>query len=226
MSTSIKGGATSNLAAVDSSGNLAVNLPTTDTQAGFSALLAENDPGDVTGTRYVKACEVTEDYRLRIGQDQVQYQLSFEGTTIPQGHIQQNLSTMTVAQASGFIGLNSGNATASGNAANIRTYRTFQLFGAYTVYVNMWLREANENATNAVSEWGLGYVSGTSAPTDGAFFRREPGGALKAVVNSGGAELEEAITTTNVPGGDGSGSYSATERNHYLIQFTANEVEY
>ncbi len=226
MSTSIKGGGSSNLAAVDANGNLAVVTPTTDTQAGFAAMLAENDPGDVTGERYVKACEVSEDFRLRVGMDQLQFQLTFEGTTIAQGHIQQNLTTMTAAQASGFLSLNSGNATASGNAANVRTYRTFQLFGAYMIYCNMWLREANETATNAVSEWGLGYVSGVTAPTDGAFFRRLSGGGLRAVINFGGTETEATIDTTNVPGGDGVGVYAATERNHYLVAVHNDEVEF
>jgi hypothetical protein len=148
--------------------------------------------------------------------------LSFEGTTIAQGHIQQNLTTMTAAQASGYLGLNSGNATASGNAANVRTYRTFSLCGAYTVYGNLILREANDTATNAVSEWGFGYATGTSAPTDGVFFRRLAGGGLRAVIAFSSSETVAIIDTANVPGGDGTGSYSATERNHYLIEFTHN----
>jgi len=223
MSTSIKGGGSSNLVSVDSNGNMAVVTPTTDTQAGFAAIISEKDAGTVTGSRTMVAIEGSEDYRLRVGQDQPLFQLSFEGTTIAQGHIQQNLTTMTAAQASGYLGLNSGNATASGNAANVRTYRTFSLCGAYTVYGNLILREANETATNAVSEWGFGYATGTSAPTDGVFFRRLAGGGLRAVVNFGGpAETVATIDTANVPGGDGTGSYAATERNHYLIEFTHN----
>jgi hypothetical protein len=222
MSIIIKSGASSNTANVDANNNLQTNLPTTETQAGFATLVSEKDGGDVTGSRTMIPIEGSEDYRLRVGQDQPLFQLSFEGTTIAQGHIQQNLTTMTAAQASGYLGLNSGNATASGNAANVRTYRTFSLCGAYTVYVNMILREANETALNAVGEWGLGYVSGTSAPTDGVFFRRLSGGALRAVLAFNSSETEVTITTTNVPGGDGTGSYSAAERNHYLIEYTHN----
>ena len=222
MSIIIKSGASSNTANVDSNNNLQTNLPTTETQAGFASIVSEKDGGDVTGSRLMVPIEGSEDYRLRVGMDQPQFQLSFEGSTIPQGHIQQNLSTMTAAQASGYLSLNSGNATASGNAANVVTYRTFSLYAAYTVYANMILREANETATNAISEWGFGYVSGTSAPTDGVFFRRASGGQLLAVISFGGSETTSVITTTNVPGGDGTGTYSATERNHYLIEYTHN----
>jgi len=222
MSIIIKSGASSNTANVDANNNLQTNLPTTETQAGFATMVSEKDAGDVTGSRMMVAIEGSEDYRLRVGQDQPLFMLSFEGTTIAQGHIQQNLSTMTAAQASGYLALNSGNATASTNAANVRTYRTFSLCAAYTVYANMILREANVDATNAVSEWGFGYVSGTSAPTDGVFFRRLAGGALRAVLAFNSAETELTITTTNVPGGDGTGSYSATARNHYLIEYTHN----
>lgn len=222
MSIIIKSGASSNTANVDSNNNLQTNLPTTETQAGFASIVSEKDGGDVTGSRLMVPIEGSEDYRLRVGMDQPMFQLSFEGSTIPQGHIQQNLSTMTAAQASGYLSLNSGNATASGNAANVRTYRTFSLYAAYTVYANMILREANETATNAISEWGFGYVSGTSAPTDGVFFRRLAGGGLRAVLAFNSSETEVTITTTSVPGGDGTGSYSATERNHYLIEYTHN----
>jgi hypothetical protein len=226
MSIIIKSGASSNTANVDANNNLQTNLPTTDTQAGFAAILSEKDAGDVTGSRTMVAIEGSEDYRLRVGQDQPLFQLSFEGTTIPQGHIQQNLTTMTAAQASGYLGLNSGNATASGNAANVKTYRTFPLYAAYTVYLNMILREANDTATNAVSEWGFGYATSTTAPTDGVFFRRLSGGALRAVLAFNSSETEVTITTTNVPGGDGTGSYSATERNHYLIEYTHNTCNF
>ena len=108
----------------------------------------------------------------------------------------------------------------------MKTYRTFPLYAAYTVYLNMILREANDTATNAVSEWGFGYATSTTAPTDGVFFRRLSGGALRAVLAFNSSETEVTITTTNVPGGDGTGSYSATERNHYLIEYTHNTCNF
>lgn len=211
------GSSTAGKANVDANHNLNVNTPTTESQAGFVTLSSEIDAGDVTGARSQKALEVSDDYRLRVGTDVPMFNLSFEGTTIARDRIQQNDSVATAAQANGFLSLNSGNATTSGNAVNVRTYRTFPLFGSYVVYCDLWVREANQTASNAISEWGLGYATGTSAPTDGVFFRRLSGGQLRAVINFAGAETIADITTTNVPSRDGTGSYDPTECNHYLI---------
>lgn len=205
---------------------LSVNLPAEQTETGFVALSSEIDDGTVTGTRYNKALEISDDYRLRVGEDRSMFNMDFAGTNVAQAHIQQNLSTMTAAQASGFLSLNSGNATANGNAANIRTYRTFPFYGTFPLYCEHWVREGNPTATNAISEWGLGYVSGTSAPTDGVFWRRASGGQLSGVLNYAGSELSTPITVTNVPSRDGAGSYDATECNHYLISVNSDECEF
>lgn len=223
----ISGGSnTANKVNVDANYNLNVVTPQIEENAGFVQISSEVDAGDVLGSRTLRAAEISHDYRLRVGTDSPLFNLSFEGTVISQGHIQQNLTTMTAAQASGFLSLNNGNATASGNAANIRTYRTFPLLGSYPTYIDMWIREGNPTATNAISEWGIGYVTGVTAPTDGIFFRRLSGGQLQAVINFGGTENVSTITTTNVPSRDGVGSYDETECNHYLISNHNDDAEF
>jgi len=223
----ITGGSnTANKVNVDTNYNLNVVTPQNETQAGFVQISSEVDAGAVLGTRSVRAVEVSHDYRLRVGSDSPLFNLSFEGANIATALIQQNLITMTVAQASGYITLNSGNITTSGNAATIRTYRSFPLLGSYPTYCDMWIREGNPTATNAVSEWGMGYVSGTATPTDGIFFRRLSGGQLTAVVNFGSAETIQNITTTNVPARDGTGAYDASETSHYLISNHNDDVEF
>lgn len=205
---------------------LSANLPATDTAAGFATMVAENDDGTVTGSRTMKAPEVSQDYRLRVGTDQTMFNLYFAGSVISQAHIQQVLVTMTAVQGSGFLSLNNANATASGNSAYVRTYRTFPILGTFPLYVEFWIREANHTATLAVSEWGVGYASGTTAPTDGVYFRRAAGGQLIGVQNYAGSEVPVNITTTNVPSRDGAGSYDATETNHYLIVIHNDDVEW
>lgn len=201
---------------VDTNGNAHVTLPTTVSQGGFATLAAEVDAGTVSGTRYLKELEASEDYRLRVGIDSMLFNHSFEGTNIARDRIQQNDTTMTAAQASGFLTLNSGGNTTTNNGTNVRTYRTFPIFGTYTTYVEMWCRETNETAANAISEWGVGYVSGvTATPTDGVFFRRLSGGQLRAVINFGGAETANDID-----------SPSAGDVHHYLIAIHTDEVEF
>lgn len=218
MGVQIKGGNNSaGLANVSASYEVQVVTPQVEENAGFVQLSTEADPGDVLGYRTVIPLEASDDYRLRVGLDQTLYNQSFEGAIVATHLFNQTLSSMTTNQASGYFVLNSGNATASGNHAIFQTRRTFALYGTYPTYVDMWLREGGDNATNAISEWGAGYVATTTAPTDGVFFRRNAAGVLKAVVNFAGTETEETIDTTNVPARSGVGAYDATECNHYLI---------
>ena len=199
--------------------------------AGFMSLLSEVDAGTVLGERTVRELEASDDFRLRVATDTLQYSQSFEGTNIARDRIQQNDTTMTAAQASGVLSINSSGVTASGNACNIRTYRTFPLYGSYTTHCHMWIRESNETATNAVSEYGLGYATGVTAPSDGVFLRRLSGGALQGVIcfNPTGAaptETTVSLTMTNVPSRTGVGSYSPSEINHWIIYMHNNVTRF
>ena len=223
MGVNIKGGNNSTgLANVSSTYELNVVTPLNEVDAGFVQLSTEVDAGDVTGSRTVLALEASDDYRLRIGIDQTVFNATFEGTTILTTQWNQLLTTATTAQATGFMTLNSTPSTGSGAAAYVRTHRHFPSFGTYPTYVDMWIREANTTATNAISEWGLLYLTaqGTQQPIDGVFFRRISGGALKAVITNNSIDISETtLNTTNVPSRDGVGVFDATETNHYLITF-------
>lgn len=173
---------------VDTNGDAHVRTPITETLAGFVQLSGESDAGSLTGARLVRALDVSQDYRARVGMDTPLFSQAFEGTVVAQDRLQQAVSTMTITQASGFLILNTALATANTNAAQVRTYRTFTLLGNAPLYGEFWLREDNETATNAISEWGFGYVAGVAAPTDGVFFRRLAGGQLRGVINFAGAE--------------------------------------
>lgn len=194
---------------VDTNGNAHVVLPTTDTQAGFAALVAENDPGTLTGSRSMQPLEATQDFRLRVGVDTPVFDLAFEGTAVAQALISQTATgAMAAAQASGFLALNSGAITTTTTAMVVRTYRCFPLFGSYTTYVEFWAKPANESATNSVTEFGFGYVAGTTVlPTDGVMFRYNAGGQLMGVVNFAGTE-----TTVNLT------SPTTNQTHHYAIE--------
>lgn len=223
MGVNIKGGNNSaGLANVSSTYELQVVTPQTETDAGFVQLSAEVDAGDVTGYRTVVALEASDDYRLRVGVDQTVFNASFEGTTLMTTTWSQLLTTATTAQASNFMTLNSTPSTASGAAAYVRTWRHFPTFGTYPTYCDMWIREANIAATNAISEWGFLFLTAqaTQQPIDGVFFRRISGGPLKAVITNNSVDISETtLTTTNVPPRDGVGAFDPTEANHYLITF-------
>jgi hypothetical protein len=229
MGVNIKSGNNSaGLANVSSTYELQVTTPQNQDNAGFVQLSSEVDDGTVLGTRTNHALEVSDDYRLRVGVDQTMFNMSFEGTTVPTGHFQQVLATATVTQLGGFLIVNGGSSTTSGQGAYIRTYRHFPSFGTYPTYVDMWIREVSPDSVNVVSEWGLLYLTAvaTATPLDGVFYRRLSGGGLRAVINFGGTETEYTIDTTNVPSRDGVGAYDATEVNHYLIAYHNDVIRF
>jgi len=227
MGVNVKGGNNSaGLANVSSTYELQVTTPQEQSQAGFVQLSSEVDDGTVLGTRTLLAPETSDDYRLRVGTDQTLFNMSFEGTTVPTGHFQQVAATATVTQASGFINL-VGTVT-SAQGIYLRTYRHFPTFGTYPTYAEIWAREVNHTQANAVTEWGLLYLTAvaTTTPLDGIFFRRISSGALRAVINNNGVETEYTIDTTNVPSRDGVGAYDPTEVSHYLISFHNDVVRF
>lgn len=230
MAVNIKGGNNSaGLANVSATYELQVVTPQTEENAGFVQLSTEVDSGDVLGTRTVIPPECSDDYRLRVGIDQTMFNTTFEGTTILTTTWSQLLTSMTTAQATGFMVLNNGTSTTTGHAAYVRSHRHFSTFGTYPTYVDMWIREANVTATNAISEWGLLYLTAqaTQQPIDGIFFRRTSGGTLKAIVTNNSVDVADVtITTTNVPARDGVGTFDPTESNHYLLVFHNDIVRF
>jgi hypothetical protein len=207
---------------------LLVKTTTDSDAAGFACIASEIDDGTVTGSRYIKALESSEDYRLRVGSDSLLFNHSFEGTVISRDRLTQIDTTATAAQTTGQLTINSGSSVTSGQACQVRTYRSFPLFGTFTTYGELWAAHANATSTNSVSEFGFGFVSGaTVQATDGVFFRIIAGGTLRAVVVNNSVDVSaEDITTTNIPSRDGSGSFDLAETNHYLIAVHNDEVEF
>jgi len=223
----IEGNISGHVAEVDASNNLKVAQTQDLDLSGYTRMMSENDAGDVTGTPFLESPETTRDYRLRTSVDTVMFQASFEGTNIARDRIQQNNTTATAAQASGFLTLNSASSTTAGQGTNIRTYRTFPLFGSAQTHAEFWAREGNPTATNAITEFGFGYCSGVTAQlTDGVFFRRSAGGQLHVVVVNNSVDTVTAdVVETNIPSRDESGAYDATEVNHYLISLHNDTVD-
>lgn len=223
MGVNIKGGNnTTGLANVSSTYELQVVTPQVEENAGFVQISTEMDAGDVLGTRTVVPPECSDDFRLRVGLDQTAFNATFEGTTILTTLYNQLLTTQTVAQANGFLTLNSGPITTTTTASYVRTHRHFPTFGSYPTYLDMWIREANTTATNSISEWGYLFLTAqtTQQPIDGIYFRRISGGALYAIVTNNSVDIGSAlIDTTNVPPRDGVGVFDPTETHHYLIVY-------
>ena len=113
MNFKIAGSATNYIAEVDVNNNLKANLPTTEAQSGFASMSSEIDAGTVTGSRYNKSVEVSDDFRVRVGVDTMLFNDTFVGTAINTANWSTVLTTMTNTVASGFSSLNAGLSTAA-----------------------------------------------------------------------------------------------------------------
>lgn len=190
------GNNTPGTANVDAAYNSQVNLPYTppsgvaqgggSSAAGFAALLAENDPGLVTGVRDVKPVEVTTNYRVRVAVDQSMLTENFVGSNLNSTIWTAPVATSTVAVAGNLLTLNNGASLASGSVARVSTYRSFPVLASYPLYATMYVQFSAAPVANMVHECGLVLHSGVSAPTDGAYFTINAAGEFRCVVNTSG----------------------------------------
>tara|TARA_R110002126_G_scaffold46115_3_gene130068 strand:- start:2981 stop:4483 length:1503 start_codon:yes stop_codon:yes gene_type:complete len=222
MGIKLQGGnSSSNLANVNSLQKLEVVMPMTGiTGAGFVQLSSQVDAGDDTGYRTVLPLEASDDYRLRVGRDQTLFNATFEGTVVATNLWFNSSTTFTNAQVNGYWIANSASVNTSSATSYLRTWRHFPTFGTYPTYVDMWIREANYDAVNAISEWGFLFISNRAVQQvdDGIYFRRTSGGELFGVVTTNAIDMEVIpLLTKNIASLDGVGLYTPTKTNHYLI---------
>lgn len=213
----IEGNTSGNVAEVDSANNLRVNLRTDDPDsAGYAVASGEVTDGSSGVARTVRPHDVSPDYRLRVGLDSVLWNDVLSHAVFNTSRYLGVTSTMTITQTGGRFVFNGGSSTASGAVSRMQTYRSFPVIGTYPIYVDMWIGFAAAPQTNNVCEFGLGIASGTTAPTDGVFFRLNGAGELRGVVNNNGAETQTNVLT----------AYTLGEINHYLIVVHNDRTEF
>ena len=198
MSIIIKGATSGNLAEVDSNNNLKVNLPTYLSGSGYSSAVSEVDDGSVLGEKTLRPLDSSQDYRLRTGYDKILWQDTFNHTNVNNSKYIVVPVTQTVLVNGGFLNLNAGNATGGSTVCRVQTYRTFSLFNTYPIYVDLKAKFSTTLQANNVIEFGLGYGSTTTAPTDGIMFRAA-GGQLNAVTINNSNETQATNIFTPVP---------------------------
>jgi hypothetical protein len=184
---------------------------------GFVNLVAESDAGSVTGDVHMRALEVTDGYRLRVGVDSMMFFDQFSGTAINTSVWNQVASTSTITVVNGYCNLNAGNATASGNVARVQTYRTFPTQGEFPL-VGTWVATyvAAAPQLNSVVEMGFMLAATTAAPTDGVFFRWNALGDFVCVVSFGG--VETIVTPASAP--------TVQDRHNYMIVVGNSNTEF
>jgi hypothetical protein len=191
MSTVIQGGSsTAGKANVNADFELQVATTTVEEKAGFMSMTAENDDGLITGTRYTLTPEVTGDYRLRVGTDQMLFNELFPGAALNSALWTAPVTTATLTVAGGFANLNAAGSLAINAVARLTTYRSFPCYKSYTTYFEMEVNFTSLPVAGNVCEWGAIIHTGTAVPTDGAFFRVNSTGEFRAVINNNGTEIQ------------------------------------
>lgn len=207
-----------NTAMVKSDGSILVSPTDVAANAGFIVMSGEVTTANSGNARLVRTVDVSPDNRLRVGIDSLMWYDQFNHTTLNTYKYQGTTSTMTITQASGFLLFNGGDSTTSGHVARLQTWRNFPIYGNFPTYVEFWAGTTQNAQVNNVIEFGVGYASGTSTPTDGVFFRLSGATSFQGVANFNGAEVTTGDLVGHVP--------VAGVVYHYLIVIHSDRVEF
>lgn len=162
--------------------NLQVVTPTDASKAGYVKVL-DGDGGDIITTE--SGALLTSDEGL-IFFEQV------DGAAVNINVWNQSTSLMAIAQASGFISLNSALATTANGYAILNSVKFIPMYGPLPLRVQFSAKVSAIPQSNLTMELGLGSVATNAAPTDGMMFRWAPNGNFLAIVSNGGVETPSA----------------------------------
>lgn len=216
----IEGNTSGNVAEVDANNKLQVALPSTEATSGYAQITTVVDSGAITGTKLTRAPEASEDYRVRVGVDTSPLLSEFfPGAALNSAIWTSVVTTMTTAVAGGFLTLNSGSSVASAAVARISSYRSFPVYNTVPTYMECVLQFSQLAPANNVCEWGFGIASGTTAPTDGVFFRLLADGSLRGITNTGGIEVQtNDLNFTSLVG--------ANTSHHFVVSINDDVAEF
>lgn len=195
MDTNIRGSTSGNGAEVDANNNMKVTLPTSPNQSGYVQLAGELSGSTDPAGLLVESLRTSAQGRLTVGQPVVLMNEFFNNTTLNSAIFTAPVTTMTVTVAGGTLNLNASNLTTTATVARVSTYTHFPFFADLATYCVFDALLTQPPQNNNVVEMGFGIATGTTAPTDGAFFRYNLSGQLLGVINVNGAEVTSAALT-------------------------------
>lgn len=215
------GSSTAGVANVDANFNLNVNLPPTNTQAGFGRLTYLGNSSNA------KDGQISEDGSFLVGESTILLDLNFNsGSATWAPKIGTNATTQTKAVTNGFMRLNSGSSAATTTGISIYTNHIINLFQAQEIRVRFRMKQTNATATNKQMEWGLGYYNfaagQANAMNEFIGFRITAGGVLQGVLaySTGGAPTESTVTV------NGGTPYTDGTARTYELRISERKIEY
>ena len=191
-----------NLNTVDAtSKGIIVQNPKVLAQAGYVTLAGQNDfgQGSVVAGGRVNQVLVSEAGGLYTASKNLLWDDTFNATFQNTAKYKYAFTTMTAAQASGFLTLNSGSITTLSTSCGYQTWKSFPLFAKAELRCNISAQVPNGAQANQTIEFGLfqATLNGAApgAPTDGVFFRFNTAGELRGYINYNGTETSTGPMT-------------------------------
>ena len=186
---------------VDTSSNVACNLPLTDTLAGFACSASCNDAGSLTGTRSIKDNYSSDDYRIAVGRCTPIFDYNFNGAAQATGQWKCLFTTMTMTEGSGSVLCNANSTATTTTGCALATWAYFKLQGGAELYaVANAIIATGALEAGQVMELGLFLPTATTAPADGVYFRLTSGTPI-GVVNYNGTETPVNLTGVTLTAG-------------------------
>ena len=195
---------------LDSGNNVKVALSQDPAYTGGTRNFSENDAGGATGIPSLVSPESDGDFRLRVSQDIILDDESFNYTAQNTGKHSYLTTTLTNAWTAGNLTTNSGSITTVNTGSVFSTYATFPNNGTQTLSADVEIAFSAQPQTNSFIEFGLG-IPGTAlvAPTDGVFVRLSSTG-VQGVASNNGTE-----TIDNFPLANNTGTWAYTNDKKY-----------
>jgi hypothetical protein len=174
----------------------------TATVESFGRLMTFADGGHLSINDAVfpsRSAYVSENGRLRVGMDTIQFYDAVDGTTLQHNLWNSAVTTQTIAQANSFITLNNGAVTTINTNSRIESTKDFIYQGTFPLYSQFKFKTPNVPQANAIMEIGFLEATGAATPTQGAFFRwSSTTGFFMAMVNTGGTEINSLVTIPTI----------------------------
>lgn len=223
MATKIQGGSNSaGLANVTTDYALKTTLErdaaTNPSNVSAVKLFSENDAGTATGTPYLYSPETDEDYRLRVAQDVMLDNETFNYTAQNTGKHTYSTSTLTATWTTAGLTTNGGSVTTTGSGLTFGTYAEFPLITSGLLYCEFTGSLSAALTTNFVIEVGL-FRRGSAtayAPTDGVYFRINASG-ICGVINYNGVETATSAFSF---------THTINQKYQFIISISEREVNF
>lgn len=182
---------------IDSDNQALVTTNIDPLKSGSISIFSENDAGDVSGTRTLLSPETDGDFRLRIAEENILDDETFNYTAQNTGKHQNLSTTMTFVYGTGGLLTNGTSITTTTTAVSLQSYAFFPFFSAgENLYIQADVSFSAQPVANTIVDFGsfLRGAANPYAPTDGAYFRLNSSG-LQGVVNSNGSETTVSLSS-------------------------------